>query len=249
MVDPLPAPSHVSPVSVTVDLIIFTIRDDRLQVLQIERGKEPYQGGLALPGGFVRPGENLFEAALRELKEETGVDGLPLHQEQVRSYGDPERDPRGRVIAVAYLALGPGQPTPAAGTDAQAAHWVPVDTALSPSTRLAFDHASILREALERARSQLEYTTVAAAFCQEPFTISELRQVYEVVWGCSLDSSNFRRKVTRAESFLETTSDRRVPKMGRPANLYRRGSAWLLFPPLLRPGDVARSQFTAPSLR
>lgn len=132
-----------------------------------------------------------------------------------------------------------------AGTDARAARWVP----MREVTGLAFDHEDILREALERARSQLEYTTVAAAFCPEPFTVGELRRVYEAVWDVVLDPSNFRRKVTRADQFLEPTGERTVPEAGRPASLYRRGPAWLLSPPLLRSGDVARAQFSAVSLR
>ncbi len=225
---------HAIDVAVTVDLVVFTIRDDRLQVLLVERGKEPFLGMSALPGGYVRDGETLDHTALRELNEETGLDGRRLHLEQLKTYGDPGRDPRGRVITVAYLALVPNLSTPVAGTDARAAQWVPVDSV--DFGELAFDHAMILREALERARSQLEYTTIAAAFCAEPFSISDLRRVYEVVWGFPLDPSNFRRKVTRAEDFLIPTGRRSTPEIGRPAALYRRGTAQLLFPPLMRSG-------------
>lgn len=226
--------------AVAVDLVIFTVRDGELQVLLIERGKEPFLGQPALPGGYVLENETLDEAARRELAEETGINGRQLHLEQLRTYGDPERDPRGRVISVAYLALGPDLPVPAAGTDAQAACWVPVREALEDGARLAFDHPAILREALERARSHLEYTTVAAAFCAEPFSISDLRHVYEAIWGCPLDPSNFRRKVTRAWQFLEPTDARRL-QLGRPAALYRRGTAQQLFPPLLRSNDMVRT--------
>lgn len=249
MIDEVDGAPGVSPVAVTVDLVIFTVRQDELQVLLIERGKEPYLGQFALPGGYVRGGETLDEAALRELSEETGLDGRRLHLEQLRAYGAPERDPRGRVITVAYLALGPDLPLPVAGTDARAAYWASVDSVFDGRIEPAFDHSVILCEALETARSLLEYTTVAAAFCSEPFTVGDLRRIYEVVWGISLDPSNFRRKVTRAERFLEPTGERRCPEIGRPAALYRRGTARLLFPPLLRFGDVARAQFTAASLR
>ena len=223
--------------AIAVDLVIFTVRDGELQVLLIERGKEPFLGRPALPGGHVRDQETLDEAARRELAEETSIDGAPLHLEQLRTYGDPGRDPRGRVITVAYLALGPDLPAPIAGTDARAARWLPVREALGAGTRLAFDHSVILREALEKARSELEYTTVAAAFCPEPFTISDLRHVYEAVWGCALDPSNFRRKVTKAPRFLDPTGDRRI-QLGRPAALYRRGAAGQLHPPLLRVTDM-----------
>jgi len=242
-------PGAVRPVAVTVDLVIFTMRRDELHVLLIERGNEPFRGALALPGGYVRDRETLDQAALRELGEETGLDGRRLHLEQLRTYGDPGRDPRSRVITVAYLALGPDLPVPVAGSDAHAAHWIPVGPALDGLTQLAFDHSVILGEALERARSQLEYTTVAAAFCPEPFTIGDLRRVYEVVWGFPLDPSNFRRKVTRAEQFLEPTGERRLPEIGRPAALYTRGTARLLQPPLLRSGGIANAQFTAAALR
>lgn len=230
--------SRAPDVSVTVDLAIFTVRDDELQVLLITRGNEPYLGAPALPGGYVRAGETLDEAARRELSEETGVDGEQLHLEQVRAFGAPDRDPRGRVITVAYLALGPNMPAPEAGTDARTAFWVPVETALSWRAKLAFDHAEILGEALEQARSKLEYTTVAAAFCADTFSVGDLRHVYETVWGVTLDPSNFRRKVTQARFFLEPIGERRRAEMGRPAALYRRGPARLLSPPLLRHGDV-----------
>lgn len=220
--------------AVTVDLAIFTVHRDELRVLLVRRGNAPYRGMLALPGGHVGQEENLDTAALRELSEETGIDGRKLHLEQLRAYSDPNRDPRGRVITVAYLALGPDLPTPRAGTDAAEAHWVPVGDALGDQKELAFDHAVIVSDAVERARSQLEYTTVAAAFCPEPFTVSDLRRVYEVVWGVNLDPSNFRRKVTRAEGFIVPTGESRIAEIGRPAPLYRRGTSRLLFPPLLR---------------
>ncbi|MFD0688602.1 NUDIX domain-containing protein [Actinomadura fibrosa] len=228
-------------VAVTVDLLIFTVRQGALHVLLIERGHAPFEGQVALPGGYVRTGEHLDAAALRELREETGIDGSRLHLEQLRTYGDPDRDPRGRVITVAYLALGPDMPAAQAGTDARHAEWTPVKAILEGRINLAFDHEVILREGLERARFQLEYTTVAAAFCTEPFTIAELRHIYEVVWGLTLDASNFRRKVTGAHGFLIPTGKHRTQEIGRPAALYRRGPAQLLSPPLLRSSDVHRS--------
>jgi 8-oxo-dGTP diphosphatase len=241
--------AHEQNVAVTVDLVILTIRRGELNVLLVERGKDPFVGQLALPGGYLRVGETLEAAALRELKEETGIEGEELHLEQLRTYGDPGRDPRGRVITIAYLALSPGLPVPVAGTDASDAIWVPVSAVLEGEDPLAFDHQLVLEQALERARSQLEYTTAATAFCSEPFTVSELRAVYEAVWGTPLDPSNFRRKVIRTEGFVSATGERRYAELGRPATLYRRGSAQLLQPPLLRGGDLAADHVSAPGLR
>lgn len=219
-------------VSVTVDLVILTVRSGMLHVLLVERGKPPFLGVAALPGGYLRDGEGLDEAARRELFEETGVLIEPLHLEQLRTYGTPDRDPRGRVVTVAYLALGPDLPAPVAGTDAAAARWVPVTEACA--TALAFDHGEILACGIERACAKLEYTTVAAAFCAEPFTVADLRQVYEAVWGTRLDPSNFHRKVTKAQDFLLPTGHQRNSDLGRPAALYRRGGATVLSPAILR---------------
>ncbi|MFE9247119.1 NUDIX domain-containing protein [Nocardiopsis sp. NPDC006938] len=219
---------------VTVDLNIFTIREDQLAVLLVERANAPFQGRAALPGGRVRTDETLHEAAHRELLEETAIDGGRLHLEQLGAYGDPGRDPRGRVVTVAYLALGSRLPVPEGGTDAARAYWTPVSDVLGDPAALAFDHVRIVADALERTRRTLEYTTVATTFCSEPFTLPELRRVYEIVWGRDLDASNFRRRATRAEGFLEATGEHRPQAAGRPAALYRRGKAPLLSPPFLR---------------
>ncbi|MFD9257929.1 MULTISPECIES: NrtR DNA-binding winged helix domain-containing protein [unclassified Streptomyces] len=221
---------------VTVDLAIFTLRGARLMVLLIDRGLEPFLGRPALPGGYVQKGETLREGALRELWEEAGIDGSLLHLEQLGAYGDPGRDPRGRVVTVAYLALGPDLPVPVGGTDAAHAYWASVEELGRDGTTLAFDHSEILAEALEEVRRKLEYTPVATAFCASEFTLSELRTVYEVVWGQTLDPSNFRRKVLGTAGFVEPTGGQRMPSTGRPAALYRRGGAWMLSPPLLRAG-------------
>lgn len=225
---------------VTADLTIFTIRDGRLMVLLIERGVEPFLGRPALPGGYVQKDETLREGAQRELWEEAGIDGSRLHLEQLGAYGDPRRDPRGRVVTIAYLALGPDLPAPTGGTDARHAYWFPASELADDQEALAFDHVSILADALEQIRGKLEYTAVATAFCGETFTLSELRTVYEVVWGQYLDPSNFRRKVLNTAGFVQSTGAQRLPAAGRPAALYRRGNAWLLSPPLLRNGGKAK---------
>jgi 8-oxo-dGTP diphosphatase len=214
-----------------VDLVILTVRQDQLQVLVIERGHDPYAGQLALPGGFLRDGEDLREAAERELAEETSLDGGALHLEQVAIYGAPDRDPRGRVVSVSFLAIAPDLPIPEAGSDARSARWAPVGEI---DGALAFDHTQILGEAIERARSRLEFTTLATAFCGPEFTIGDLRHVYEVVWGTPLDPRNFNRKVTTTEGFVLPTGEKRLPETGRPAALYRPGPAQTLNPPLLR---------------
>ncbi|HVH64921.1 MAG TPA: NUDIX domain-containing protein [Candidatus Acidoferrum sp.] len=222
------------PVAVTVDLIVLTIREDRLRALVVRRGEEPFRNRWALPGGFVRPTENLEQAARRELQEETGLAPAAVHLEQLASYGDPDRDPRMRVVTVAYLTLAADLPVPIAGTDAAAARWADVDELLENPRRLAFDHHNILRDGIERARAKLEYTPLGASFCPPQFTVAELRRVYEIVWGFPLDPRNFHRKVTGTPGFLEPTAKTTTRDGGRPARLYRVGRVSLLYPPMLR---------------
>lgn len=223
-------PGRFPPVAVTVDLVALTLRSGVLHVLLVERGEAPFGGALALPGGFVRPDEDLDDAALRELAEETGVHGVPGHLEQLRTYGAPGRDPRMRVVSVAYLIMAPDLPDAVAGSDAAAATWVPVERA----TGLAFDHAGILADGVERARAKLEYTALATAFCPAEFTVADLRAVYEAVWGRRLDPRNFHRKVTGTPDLLEDTGRTRAEGRGRPAAVYRAGRATVLHPPLTR---------------
>lgn len=194
-------PWEPSAILLAVDLVILTLRDARLHVLLVERGIEPYLGTLALPGGFLADAhEDIEAAARRELSEEAGL--ADVHLEMLGVYGKPGRDPRGRVVSVAYLAIAPSLPQPNAGTDAASACWMPVDDALSPTTELAFDHRQIVGDGVERARAKLEHTALATAFCAETFTISDLQQVYEAVWGVQLDPRNFYRKVQSARGFI-----------------------------------------------
>ena len=144
----------------------------------------------------------------------------------------PERDPRGRVVSVAYLAVLPDLPVPTAGTDATAAAWHAVDDVDRAS--LAFDHDTILDDGVERARAKLEYSPLAVSFCGREFTVGELRRVYEAVWGERLDPRNFHRKVTRTGGFVVPTGRSTNRDGGRPARLYRRGRASVLHPPMLR---------------
>jgi 8-oxo-dGTP diphosphatase len=199
--------------SVTVDVIIFTLREGDLQVLLIKRRNPPFEGMWAIPGGFVDIGESLEEAALRELEEETGVRDVYL--EQLYTFGDVGRDPRGRVITVAYFALVPASSIdPHAGSDAAEARWWSAYDLPS----LAFDHKDILAYALQRLRYKLEYSAVGFELLPETFTLSELQAAYEIVLGEKLDKRNFRRKILSAEVIEETGMVRGGE--GRPAKLY-----------------------------
>lgn len=233
----------------TVDLAVLTVRDKRLQILLVERAINPFRDKLALPGGFLATeGEDLDTAAARELAEETGLAAEHLHLEQMRAYGSPDRDPRERVVTICYLAVVPNLPPPTAGGDARAARWRPIDAVLGDDVEIAFDHRSIIADAVERARNKLEYTTLGAAFCATPFTISELRSVYETIWGQRLDPRNFHRKVTSVDGFLLPTSEQTTRDGGRPAALYHRGPAQLMHPPILRAPNLQRGlQQRAPS--
>jgi 8-oxo-dGTP diphosphatase len=233
--------------SVTVDLAIFTIRDGVFSVLLIERDDHPFMGYWALPGGFLdlRKRENTDQAAWRELGEETGVEQFSGHLEQLRTYSEPGRDPRGPVISVAHVAFAPNLPDPEAGSDARSARWWPVeDLNLDGDTNpdaplLAFDHAQILRDAVERVRSKIEYTTLATEFVGDTFTLPELRRVYQAVWGSAPDLANFRRKVIKTAGFVVPTKDKsadRTEAGGRPPLLYRKGTSTTLQPAMLRPG-------------
>lgn len=227
-------PSIFPPFAVTVDLVVLTIRDDRLCVLLVRRGEDPYRDRWSLPGGFVSPDEDLPTAAARELREETGLTPDVVHLEQLSTYGAPDRDPRMRVVSVAYLGLAPALPTPQAGTDAAAARWLPLVDLVAEGD-LPFDHDKILDDGLERARAKLEYSSLGTAFCAAEFTVAELRRIYELVWDVDIDARNFHRKATKTPGFLEPTGSTTARDGGRPALLYRRGPADRLHPALSRP--------------
>jgi 8-oxo-dGTP diphosphatase len=301
------------PVAVTVDIALLTIQHDDLVVLLVQRRDHPYKDAWALPGGFVREGEDIAAAAVRELTEETGLRVRDVHLEQLRAYGSPDRDPRMRVITIAYLGFMPNLPVPRAGGDAADACFARVDdlrdslgrwpaeqvartlsNAAAPERRvaevrlglsgdrrwtieqttrafhvprqrvreiermfetretvargrgqsrkapkIAFDHELIIADAVNRAGNRLEQTPIATAFVAQPFALSELRRVYEAVWGSRLDPANFRRKVLSIHGFVEKVGERGRPDAkGRPAELYRAGPATVLQPPLIRPGGI-----------
>ena len=199
-------------IRVTVDVVIFTIQEARLKVLLIRRGIAPFKGFMAIPGGFIHEDESLQEAALRELAEETGIRDVYL--EQLYSFGDPKRDPRGRVVTISYYALIPADRTPKAGSDASEASWCDVDAL----PKLAFDHREIIDYAMERLRNKLEYTTVGFQLLPAKFTLPELQAVYEAILGKTLDKRNFRKKLDLL-GILKTLPEQR--HTGRkPARLY-----------------------------
>ncbi len=207
-------PSRYERPSVTVDLVIFTLLKHALHVLLVQRRRPPYAGMWALPGGFVQISESLEDAARRELREETGVEDVYL--EQLYTFGQPERDPRTRVITVAYFALARADRLRLrAATDAAAVGWFP---AYGPPA-LAFDHDKILDYAVTRLRYKLEYTALAFELLPEEFTLTELQETYEHILNEELDKRNFRRKVLQA-NVLEETGRQRVGEH-RPARLYR----------------------------
>ena len=204
-------------IRVTVDVVIFTIREGTLHVLLVRRAGPPFAGRYAIPGGFVHEDESLEAAARRELLEETGVRDVYL--EQLYSFGDPGRDPRGRVVTVAYFALVAGGRALTAGTDADEARWWPV----SELPHLAFDHDRILAYALERLRTKLEYTTVGFQLLPAKFTLAELQAVYEAILGRGLDKRNFRRKIELLGIVSPLREQRATGR--KPARLYRFSAA------------------------
>ena len=220
-------PSQFPAFAVTVDVVILTMSEGLLQVLLVCRGEAPFEGMWAIPGGFKRPTETLDEAAKRELREETGVDGAALLT-QFGAYGDPGRDPRMNVVTVAYLAVLRDVGAVVAGSDAAAAALIPVSDVLNGKVELAFDHLRIVRDAVERVRVELEVSGVAKAFVGPTFTLAELRGVYEAIWGVQLDAANFRRSVVAEDGWVIPTGRRARPgpSGGRPAELYRAGRAW-----------------------
>lgn len=213
-------PSNYNPTdyerpSVTVDVVIFALVEDDLQVLLIKRKNNPFAGMWAIPGGFVHMDESLEEAAARELAEETAV--TDVYMEQLYTFGTPDRDPRTRVITVAYFALVPYDAIDhAPGDDAAETDW----WSMFDLPELAFDHNQILQYALTRLRYKLEYTSVGFRLLPDVFTLSELQQAYETILGESLDKRNFRRKIL-GSGILEETGKKDRSGEGRPAMLYR----------------------------
>lgn len=201
--------------SVTVDVIIFALVADDLQVLLVKRRWPPFADQWAIPGGFVRMDESLEAAAIRKLEEETGV--TDVYMEQLYTFGEPSRDPRTRVITVAYIALVPKTAIEQKLSDEGAeTSW----TSVYELPELAFDHTEMVGYAFQRLRYKLEYTAVGFQLLPDVFTLSELQKAYEIILGEPLDKRNFRRKILGA-GILESTGKKRRSSEGRPAQLYR----------------------------
>ena len=213
---------------VAVDVVLMTILRGELRIFLIQRGTRPHLGEWALPGGLVMSSEPLEDAAQQILHQETGIPPAPGHLEQLGAYSDPARDPGTRVVTVAYWAVAPllspsyfDRGLPETST-AIYAEFVPVPEIESGRLRLAFDHARIVSDALGQVRSRLETTTLARRFCPPEFTISQLREVYEAVWGTRLDAANFQRKVLQSDGFVAPLEKwrRSTGRGGRPARLW-----------------------------
>lgn len=201
--------------AVTTDVVIFTVISNSLHVLLVERGEEPFKGSWAIPGGFLQMDESLDECANRELHEETSLNGVYL--EQLGTFGGVNRDPRERVISVAYYALVPSDDIKLkAGSDAQSAKWC--DVAVLP--KLAFDHGGILKVAQERLSAKMDYSTIGLQFMPNEFTLTDLQQIYEVASGKALDKRNFRKWILGL-GLIEETGGKRADGAYRPAKLYR----------------------------
>lgn len=212
-------PPQATPAGLAVDVVAFAMHAGELQVLLVERGSLPHARTWALPGGFVHLNEELHEAALRELRVKTSVELEPRLLEQFYTFGAVQRDPRGRVVSVAHMAVLPhGTVKVSGGGTALGAGWF---AAHSPPP-LAFDHHEILSYATQRLQIRLEYGLLALEFLPETFTLPELQGVYEAVLNKRLDKRNFRKRLL-SQGILTTSGERRSG-VGRPAQLYRRAS-------------------------
>ena len=201
--------------ALTVDCVVFGLDEAELKVLLIRRGLEPFAGSWAFPGGFVQVDETLEQAALRELKEETGVSKVFL--EQLYTFGDLGRDPRDRVVSVAYYVLVKlSDYSVRASTDAREAAWFPV----SDVPKLAFDHEKILDVALTRLKGKVRYQPIGFELLPKKFTLTELQKLYETVLETTLDKRNFRKKILSMD-LLEGLDEIQQDVAHRAARLYR----------------------------
>jgi len=227
-------------VYLTADVVAFSVRPDTgLSVLVVKRGNAPYKGRWAFPGGFVDEREDVERAARRELAEETGLRDRALRLHQIGAYAGPRRDPRHRTVSVAFLGVTGPDVDVVGGSDAADAGWLAVDDLLAAAgrARLAFDHGQILADALDMLRDRLEGTDLGLGLLPAAFTVADLRQVYEAVWGRPLDAGNFQRKVTTTQGLLRDTGELSSGGRGRPAALFTAGGGTEIWPPMSRDRD------------
>lgn len=211
-------------------MVVLTLLGGELHAILIDTRADA--GVWSLPGGFMHRGESAERAAYRHLEEVVGLGEHDVVLDQLRTYSEPGRQPHdSRVVSVGWVVLGAQLPQTAPSARTTGAQWIPVDVAFTMP--LAFDHADILRDGVERARARLEYTNLATAFLPPEFTMSELRGVYEAVWGGHLEPANFHRKVLSVPGFVVETGHARHGR-GRPAKLYRAGPTPTINPPLTR---------------
>ena len=201
--------------AITVDLVIFTVNEGQLKVLLVKRAEGPFAGSWSIPGGFLKLGESLDEAAIRVMNEKTGV--REIYLEQLYTFGEPKRDPRARVITVAYFALIPWknllQPASAKVTSVT---WLAVDEL----PRLAFDHRKILNYAVTRLRAKASYSNIVYGLMPEQFRLSDLQKMYEIIINKPLDKRNFRKRML-ATGLLQETGSKDIIGAHRPAMLYK----------------------------
>lgn len=196
---------------VTTDVVVFAVDAAALKILLIQRSDKPFKGAWALPGGFLHMGEELVDGAARELREETGI--TPAHMEQLCTVGGVNRDPRGRVISVVYMALvRVVDHTPRAGSDAGKAMWFDVEEL----PELAFDHGEVIKIARARLRAKIRYSPLGFDLLPDPFTLPELQRLYEIVTGRGLDKANFRKKMLSSGLLLPAGKT----SIGKPTTLY-----------------------------
>lgn len=201
-------------IEAAADVVIFGIEDNKLTVLLVKRRNDPFKGMWALPGGFIGRNEDVVDAAKRELKEETGVSGIYL--EQLYTFGEPKRDPRGRVLSVAYFALLSVKRGVKAGDDARDANFFPVSSLPPP----AFDHKKIISYAVTRLRNKIQYTNAVSSMLPEEFSLGEIQKIYEIIWNKKVDKRNFRKKILSLGLLMPLPVKRRGLR-SRPAKLYK----------------------------
>jgi 8-oxo-dGTP diphosphatase len=211
----MPFPTDAGRPVLTTNVVVFSLRDEKLKLLLVRRRNAPFQGYWSLPGGVVGEDEDIEANANAKLEEGTGVSGLYL--EQLCTFGAPDRDPRERVVSIAYYALVPSKRLRLRTDEhSEGVGWF----ALDELPELAFDHAQMVETAHQRLASKLEYSTIAFQFMPERFTLSELQNVYQIILNCELDKRNFRKRMLAMDQIRQTPE---VRKNGshRPARLYR----------------------------